>query len=261
MFRVPFNPLVERLVGFNMDKMLSESLRFGVIVGAVLAFVTAPILPGWGFGVLIRYLATPLLFVTPAIVAAVAARFTARDVADREERPAGEADLSEVDVVQSYFIISIYRLRWLVGSAIAACGGLLGGLVSTLAVHSIGSCADPNAGTIPDCIPVPPFNVMSTSLMVVLALGIIAGVLFTILMAAALGVTLALWRRRIMEVSIISTVIVVMLSAQAFALYVGAVGAILSGGIVFGLLIPVILMAVLPFAITWGLLRLARRWA
>jgi hypothetical protein len=97
--------------------------------------------------------------------------------------------------------------------------------------------------------------------MVVLGLGIIAGVLFTILLAAALGVLLALWRRRIREVSIITTVIVVMLTAQAFVLYAGAVAAILNGGIVFGLLIPVILMAVLPLAITWGLLRLAQHWA
>ena len=224
MFRVPFNPLVERLVGFNMDKMLSESLRFGLVVGAVLAFVSAPILPGRSFGVLTMYLAIPVLILASPVIAASTARYTARNI--EKEKPAAEEDLTAEDVVQSYFMMSIYRLRWLVGSAIAACGGLLGGLVATLAVNSISSCLGSSA----DCVPVPAFDVLSTSLTVAMGMGIAAGALTTILMAAALGVTLALWRRRITEVSVISTVIVVMMEAQAFALYLGAISAIMSGG-------------------------------
>ncbi len=257
MFRVPFNPLVERLVGFNMERILAESLRFGVIVGVVMAVISAPILPGWAFGLLAMYLAIPLLILTPPVMAAFAARFTARDIV--VEKTADEAKMSEVDVVQSYFMMAIYRLRWLVGSTIAVCGGLLGGLVSQLAMASASSCMDSNS-SIPDCVPVPPFDVMSSSLTVGLGLAITAGALSMILMAAALGVMLALWRRRVTEVSIISTVIVLMIESQAFVLYLVAVGTIMSGEIAFGLLIPAILMAVLPLAIAWGLLRLAPRW-
>jgi hypothetical protein len=224
----------------------------------------------------IELIAWLALLVLPPVVGSVAARITAADRASEAYALMRLTSLSDRDIVRGYVVAALLRMRLALAAALAAFPAAAVGLIHvTLEITAVfctimyGSLMY-YVGTAPTCLPWP---ALGTPLMMLAVAPLALAPWGMILLAAVLGVGLALWTRRAVWAA---------LGASLLSLAVGLLVLIIAfdrtgGGWVVlssapeqipapgvGTIVPKSLLALLALAapplLALFVLRLARRW-
>lgn len=245
MFRIPPNPLIDRYAARGAH----QAIRRGLIisgVGGMLGIISC-------FGdYSVGFCFMPWFIAAPPTLAILSAIVTGRHLIGEQYKLLLLTPLSRSEMLKSFLFICFYRLSAIWVSTVVFVGFMTGGLASL--IIDLGVYVDGlwRSG--------PGNGVWNVAIMLPLMLGIAVGLLGgTIGLPVVCGMTLVLWWRKTIEAAIVSavTVITVMI---VMALPVILIQRLSPERGYYGLmLLATVITAILPFAITWGLLRIAQR--